>query len=123
MDWMTLFFWELGFILVAGSILAYEIRRLSKIVWEEDLIMCPSQLRREIKRKDMTIEFYCRWRWDDPWTFKIIVKREGEDFEISPYEKGMILMPYFEHDDYKKLERWIDHRERFFISLARKLVK
>ncbi len=37
--------------------------------WADDLIWCPSQLTREFKLDGSVYELYCRWRWDDPWTF------------------------------------------------------
>jgi hypothetical protein len=42
--------------------------------WEDDLIWCPSQLTRTFlfPETGATMELYCRWRHQDPWTFAIL---------------------------------------------------
>lgn len=55
--------------------------------WLDTLIWCPSQLEREFKankskgvlKKHTRYDLYCRWRYEDPWTFSIIYP-DPEDF-------------------------------------------
>lgn len=37
--------------------------------WDDTLIWCPSQLERKFKLDNSVYMLYCRWRWDDPWSF------------------------------------------------------
>ncbi|HDD25974.1 MAG TPA: hypothetical protein ENF75_02670 [Acidilobales archaeon] len=39
--------------------------------WIEDLIWCPSQCYRRIRCDGKIYTLYLRWRWEDPWEFRI----------------------------------------------------
>jgi len=58
--------------------------------WDRDLIWCPSQLTKIIHyNNNWDIILYARWRWNDPWTGKIIFKKKFNEnfdylFDINP---------------------------------------
>ena len=39
--------------------------------WIEELLWCPSQCYRRIKCNGKVYTLYLRWRWEDPWQFKV----------------------------------------------------
>ena len=55
-----------------------EIQWLSD--WRDDLMWCPSQLYREFKRNGKEWTLYCRWRYEDPWTFNIYPEEGNWEF-------------------------------------------
>lgn len=78
-----------------------EITWLDK-VWRESLIMCPSQLEKSFKYKDKIYTCYLRWRWSDPWTFKLI------DNSINNYNQQCIFVLnnlFFSENEYKDAEK------------------
>lgn len=74
---------------------------LSPKQWDCSMIWCLSQMQRSFIFNGYDITFYCRWRWDDPWTFDVIVNGKWIGYKI----------PYFTMYDYTKLKVWIDRRE------------
>lgn len=74
-------------------------------VWEEDLIMCPSQCECHFETKSgQRFCIYMRWRWDDPWTAQLVPTTDtGVYINYAPWE--YLDVPDFIHDGYKNLER------------------
>ena len=66
--------------------------------WSDDLIWCPSQLRRDFiftyKKREVELQLYCRWRHEDPWQFCILSPdpdvRMYRQFDTGMSEKDTI---------------------------------
>lgn len=78
--------------------------------WSISLLWCPSQIERTIHYEGLEIVFYCRWRWNDPWRFSVIVE---EDVWVEDYD-----IPHFRDYEYYNLMTWIDMREEEILKKA-----
>lgn len=58
--------------------------------WDDELIWCPSQLRRKFKLDNRVYVLYCRWRWDDPWTFSFY-SDNGNHREWVDIGEGLVM--------------------------------
>lgn len=75
--------------------------------WDEDLIGCPSQLYLDVKSPSgQEYTLYLRWRWNDPWTFDVLLETdaEGRNTLFHPVED----FPFFTEDNYKKAEAFAE---------------
>ena len=85
--------------------------------WIEDLIWCPSQCYRRIEAGGKLYTLYLRWRWDNPWQFRVMdgdaVERKTEflPWTVDIFEK---LGLWFADNDFKKAE---EKAEELFLSL------
>lgn len=76
--------------------------------WSRDLIWCPSQLNKTIHYNNTEYLLYARWRWDDPWTGYIII-RKTNGIKIEQLWSEELLEKYNYKDyDIRKVERTLD---------------
>ena len=76
--------------------------------WSRDLIWCPSQLNKTIQYNNTEYLLYARWRWDDPWTGYIII-RKTNGIKIEQLWSEELLEKYDYKDyDIRKVERTLD---------------
>lgn len=68
--------------------------------WSEDLIWCPSQCYLKIKHEGKPFEIYLRWRWDDPWTCRLL---KDDDF-IGEELFSLFQKSWSQDDDLKVIE-------------------
>ena len=76
--------------------------------WKRELIWCPSQLNKTIMYKNTEYCLYARWRWDDPWSGYIVIRKDnGINIEQLWSEE---LLHKFDYKDYdiRKVERTLD---------------
>lgn len=72
-------------------------------VWEEDLIMCPSQCYCYFESDGKRYCIYLRWRWDDPWVARVVPVDNKCDFTYNG-DWELLETKCYSHDAYKKLE-------------------
>ncbi|MFQ5531079.1 MAG: hypothetical protein ACE5ES_00525 [Candidatus Nanoarchaeia archaeon] len=65
----------------------YKIQWITK--WKNDFIKCPSQAWRRFRMNKKVLELYCRWRWKDPWYFKIIDKNDSSNWKFKEIGYGL----------------------------------
>lgn len=78
--------------------------------WETDLLGAPSQCYFYTKLEDVVYCLYLRWRWDDPWTFTVVILdgtlllENGEWSDNLFVDEQKNIQHYFKHDDYLKAQ-------------------
>lgn len=73
-------------------------------VWEEDLIMCPSQCFCFFIAEGRMYSIYLRWRHGDPWTAQLRPEDKENEMDYYLYWEWLEVGNYT-HDAYKKLEK------------------
>jgi hypothetical protein len=69
--------WSLSYLLYLCRLFCS--KKLEKFTgWNEDLIWCPTQIRKIKKTPFGTYLLYLRWRWNDPFSFSIINEDRDE---------------------------------------------
>lgn len=92
-----------------------EIIRESITGWKRDLLWCPSQLNKIIFYNDTEYLLYARWRWEDPWTGYIIIRKE-KGVKVEQLWSEELLEQYnFKDYDIRKVERKMDKLFRDYI--------
>ena len=81
-----------------------KIKERETPIWDEDLIMCPSQCYCYFEAEGKRYCIYLRWRWDDPWTAKVVPVDGDCDFTYND-DWEYLETKFYSHDSYKKLER------------------
>lgn len=71
-------------------------------IWEEDLIMCPSQCYCYFEAEGKIFCIYLRWRYCDPWTADLVQFESVVDWGNSLWRD--LDIEYYSHDKYKKLQ-------------------
>lgn len=72
-------------------------------IWDNDLIMCPSQCYCYFEADGKKYCIYLRWRWDDPWSAEIVPVDNQCDFTYDDNWE-YIETKFYSHDDYEKLQ-------------------
>ena len=83
-----------------------KIKEIKTPIWDEDLIMCPSQCYCYFEADGKRYCIYLRWRWDDPWTAKLVPVDNRCEFEYG-LDWERIETRFYSHEEYKRLEREI----------------
>lgn len=92
-----------------------ELIRESITGWKRDLIWCPSQLNKIIVYNGNEYLLYARWRWDDPWTGYIIIRKE-KGIKVEQLWSEELLSQYnFKDYDIRKVERKMDKLFRNYV--------
>ena len=72
-------------------------------IWDNDLIMCPSQCYCYFEADGQKYCIYLRWRWDDPWTAQLVPVMQDGEFYSGPWE--YLDVPDYIHDGYENLQK------------------
>lgn len=72
--------------------------------WDDYLILCPSQCYCNFEADGKKYCIYLRWRWDDPWTARLVPCNNDWEFDYNSEWTYLDVYPYT-HDDYLELQQ------------------
>ena len=89
---------------MAFSIFKKRVTPTTTPVWDNDLIMCPSQCYCYFETLGNKYCIYLRWRWDEPWSAQVVPCDENWEFDYDSDWRELDV-PFITHDDYKRLQK------------------